>query len=139
MHTLIKITLIGISAAFMACNTSPSIQKPVDICAKAPSTKISPEVAQSAIKLYEQYFENPDGIKVVNPKIKYFTLPPCQMTEITRDWGPDPSIVGHMAIMKDTIKLVWEVNARKLKGAKSLFQSGPGYYDMVNSCPNNCQ
>ncbi len=129
---LLSISIICIS---MSCGFQ-SQQKAQQVITEDPcdgkDSKMHPDQAREAITLYSEYLNNRNGIQVNNADVEFFILADCQMSQITKEFGHNPEVKGHLAIIDKSINLVFEVTSREKNSVSA-------YFDFNTPCPPLCQ
>lgn len=121
-----------ISCDFLSKGQEPHVM--VEDPCDGKDSKMHPDRAREAIALYQEYLKDKKSVPVNNQDVRYFTLAECQMSQITKEFGPNPIIKGHLSIIKGSINLIFEVANRHANA-----RSGNSYYDFNSPCPQLCQ
>ena len=104
--------------------------------------RLSDSTAMSRIDRYKAYAKNftpptnPKAGDIINPDVRYFQLPRCELDKMLEEVGEGGDVKAHLAIKDVTINnvLVQEI---VLVFGDSL-NTKKNWYDFVLPCPTDC-
>ncbi len=109
---------------------------PTKECGSIPDYKLTPEEAQEYLEKYEEYLNQ--EIEVVNPDVRYFYLPRCEMAEMLKDVGAEADVKAHLAVKSEQNENGAITNAIVLVFEDYLPSTTPSWFDFTTPCPNVC-
>lgn len=159
MYLFFASVLLWVGTITFSCETAPKPETPTSTettdvkktkynCGTHPdSFQLKPVVAGERIGRYEQYATKFPSVDItnlkkgelVNPDVRYFQLPRCELDYMLQEAGQGADIKAHLAIkdvkingvMVEEIVLVFEDTAAN--GGATAF------YDFVDPCPTSCK
>jgi hypothetical protein len=152
MYLFFASVLLWVGTVIFSCEPAPKTTETTEIpvakynCGTHPdSFQLKPVVAGERIGRYEQYatkFSPVDttklkGGELVNPDVKYFQLPRCELDFMMQKVGKGADIKAHLAIKDVKINGVW-VEEIVLVFEDTANEGGTYFYDFVRPCPANC-
>lgn len=144
---------LWISAVVFSCEDGPrfSVEHTTDVevlqdgCDSIKQDfRLSKSVAINRVGRYQTYIStslppapvHPKANDIVNPDVRYFHLPRCELDKMLEEVGPEGDVKAHLAIRTDTLDNL-EVQQIVLVFGDFTDESTK-WYDFVNPCPSNC-
>lgn len=147
--------LLWVGTVTFSCETAPqqaqptieTMDKKANPCDKVTDDfRLTDSTALSRINRYKAYaastFPSPDpnnpvAGEIINPDVRYFHLPRCELDKMLEEVGPGGDVKAHLAI-KDTVINRVAVQEIVLVFGDSLAAT-QNWYDFVAPCPIDCQ
>lgn len=120
------------------------VKEPVeatDPCQGAKVDTIPRKSALSSIANYQNYLSG--KLTVVNPDVRYFALPHCELSEMIDQMGRGNDIQAHLAVRNiadqdNGGKVVPQITLVFSDTPTSANAAATVYYDFVKPCPRDC-
>ena len=158
MYLFFASILLWVGTVTFSCETAPAPNPPSPVADKvaapAPvsctthpdSFQLKPIVAGERIGRYQQYatkFPPVDttklkGGELVNPDVRYFQLPRCELDDMLSKVGKGADVKAHLAIKDVKVNGVWAEEI-VLVFEDTANGGGTAFYDFVDPCPNDCK
>ncbi len=162
MYLFFASVLLWVGTVTFSCESGPKVDttkvtevvndvmtKKAEPCKTDPdSFQLKPIVAQSRIERYVNYAKKfpPVNTKkltpgeLVNPDVRYFQLPRCELNDMLAKVGEGADIKAHLAIKDVEINNVWvEEIVLVFEDTGAVDSTSTYYYDFVDPCPKDCK
>ncbi|MGK0364011.1 MAG: hypothetical protein ACI85O_001065 [Saprospiraceae bacterium] len=150
MYLFFASVLLWLGTVAFSCEVKPEVSAEVGEETTAVPCNITKNdfrlpdsTALKRINQYKAYADttftapsNPKLNDLINPDVRYFQLPRCELDKMLQEVGPGADVKAHLAI-KDA-----NVNGVSVQEIVLVFGDSLGttmnWYDFVDPCPNHC-